>query len=40
MTTKQLAKLEGLKAEIKMYEERITELKALPKSISAKNGYS
>lgn len=40
MTTKQLAKLKGLKAEIKMYEERITELKALPKSISAKNGYS
>lgn len=39
MTTKQLAKLKGLKAEIKMYEERITELKSLPKSFSAKNGY-
>lgn len=40
MTTKQLAKLKGLKAEIKMYEERINELEALPKSISYKNGYS
>lgn len=40
MTTKQLSNLKYLRAEIKMYEERIDELKALPKSISAKNGYS
>lgn len=39
MTTKQLSNLKNLKAEIKMYEEMIGELRALPKSISAKNGY-
>lgn len=39
MTTKQLSNLKNLKAEIKMYEEMIGELKALPKSISYKNGY-
>ena len=40
MTTKQLSKLKNLNAEIKMYEERITELSNLPKSVSDKNGYS
>ena len=29
MTSKQLSQLQGLKKEIKMYQERITELKAL-----------
>ena len=40
MTTKQLSNLKNLRAEIKMYEEMIGELRALPKSISVKNGYS
>ena len=40
MTTKQLSNLKNLKAEIKMYEEMIGKLKALPKSIPYQNGYS
>lgn len=40
MTTKQLSNIKNLKSEIKMYEERITELSNFPKSISDKNGYS
>ena len=40
MATKQLAKLKNLKAEIKIYEERIIEISNFPKSVSVKNGYS